>query len=78
MTARHYLEDVRKGTSEKGEFFVISLMSKLEDGRKYNNDFYVDYEMYAKASAFECFCEVDPIFLAGFKGRAMLVSIEAL
>lgn len=78
MNARHFIEDVRKGTSDKGPFYVISLMSKLEDGRKFNNDFYVNEEMYEKASAFDCFQEVDPVFLAGFKGRAILVGIEAL
>lgn len=76
--ARHFIEGTRKGTSERGEYFAISLMTEMEDGKKYHNDFFVDAEMYEKALSLNRFQEVDAIFLPGFKGRAKLVSIEGL
>lgn len=77
-TVKHYFTGTRTGKSEKGDFYVINLMTEEADGRSFQNDYYVDVEMYVKASGLNRFQEVDAIFLPSFNGKARLVSIEGL
>lgn len=70
----------RKGTTEHGEFYAITLIVS-EDGessKRYTADFYVPVELFVKCSSLKEFQPVDAIFIPDYKGRAKLVSIEGL
>lgn len=77
MEVRYNYVARRKGTSEKGDYYVITLMVASE-GRSYSTDFFVNVEEFVKCEAFTEFQPVDAIFIPDFKGRAKLVSIEGL
>lgn len=70
----------RKGTSERGDFYVITLVvgEEGEKGKRFTSDFFVPVELYVKCDAFVEFQQVDAIFVPDFKGRAKLVCIEGL
>lgn len=77
-TVKHYILGTRKGTSEKGDFYTVKLMTDEAEGRSFENEYYVDASLYVKASGLNRFQEVDAIFLPSFNGKARLVSIEGL
>lgn len=67
----------RKGTSERGDFFVISLIvSEIgEDARSFQLDLFVNVELFVKCENFQRFQTVDCVFAPTATGKARLVEI---
>lgn len=68
----------RSGKSEKGEFYIITLMiTELESGNSFSVNSYVDATIYAKAEDLQRCQPVDCIWAPTSTGRAKLVYLEA-
>lgn len=67
----------RKGTTERGEFYAITIMiSEVgENTRSFQTDFFVNAEMFVKCENFQKFQTVDCLFIPTSTGRAKLVEI---
>lgn len=78
---RYYLLGSAKRTGKNGDWFIVNLnvtVTAGDNSRDYTAEVYTDAVIYGKAQGIQKFAEVDCIFVPNSRGKAVLVSLEAL
>lgn len=78
---KYFIIGATKRTGANGDWYVITLNISVKTGsdtRDYVSDVYTDAVIYGKAQDIPKFAEVDCIFVPNSRGKAVIVSLEAL
>lgn len=78
---KFFMIGATRGTGTNGDWYRLTLNISVttESGtRDYVSDVYTDAVIYGKAQGIPKFSEIDCIFVPNSRGKAVIVSLEAL